>query len=48
MDHVRPGNKLFSKHVRKFPTSLHKILILTAIFNYLRPFFHKNRVTKKY
>ena len=49
MHHVRPGNKyqLFNKHVRKFPTSFHKSLTLTAIFNHLRPFFDKSRINKK-
>ena len=49
MHHVRPGNKyqLFNKHVRKFPTSFHKSLTLTAISNHLRPFFDKSRITKK-
>ena len=48
MYHVRPGNKyqLFNKHVRKFPTSFHKSLTLTAFFNHLRQFFHKSRITK--
>ena len=49
MHHLRPGNKyqLFNKHVRKFPTSFHKSLTLTAISNHLRPFFDKSRITKK-
>ena len=49
MHHVRPGNKyqLFNKHVRTFPTSFYKSLTLTAIFNHLRPFFDKSRITKK-
>ena len=49
MHHLRPGNKyqLFNKHVRKFPTSFHKSLTLTAISNQLRPFFDKSRITKK-
>ena len=43
MYHVRPGNKykLFNKHFRKFATSFHKSLTLTAIFNHFRPFFTK-------
>ena len=49
MHHLRPGNKyqLFNKHVRKFPTSFHKSLTLTAISNHLHPFFDKSRITKK-
>ena len=49
MHHLRPGNKyqLFNKHARKFPTSFHKSLTLTAISNHLRPFFDKSRITKK-
>ena len=41
MYYERRGNKnqLFNKHVRKFPTSFHKILTLTAIFNHLCHFF---------